>query len=260
MRSAAPDAGPNVRDDRAPQLVDAEARRVDDAGGARAERREPLALERDAFEDARPRCPSVPRHRERVRTARLAEATEDRLVGGVEEEHVQVAPAAVLERGEDATDLAEERANAHVDAERDARDAAVLAERDGVGRERGRQVVDAEEAEVLERVERGRAPGAGEAGDDDDHRLARLGGASRGRGPGGGPSASVIRAPWAARPGSTPSSRCSTARGAPRRARRGADERDARESSAHSGSGRARLLFGGGGMRRGRSRARRRAR
>src|SRR5262249_1341552 len=54
------------------------------------------------------------------------------------------------------------------DAERDPPDAARLAHLDGALEQRGRQVVDAEVAEVLQRVQRGRLARAGQAGDHDD--------------------------------------------------------------------------------------------
>ena len=53
------------------------------------------------------------------------------------------------------------------------------AELGDLGDQRGRQVVDHEEAEVLEHVGRGRAPGARHAGDDGDVERHRAAHASR---------------------------------------------------------------------------------
>src|SRR5258708_7201437 len=64
--------------------------------------------------------------------------------------------------------FAEEGAPAAVDPQRRARHPSALAESDGLRREGRREVVDAEEAEVLERVERLGLAGAREPGHDDD--------------------------------------------------------------------------------------------
>ena len=156
-----------MRDEHAPELVHARVRRVDDARRARAQRRQALALDADAVEH-RERALVPALRRQRVRAARLAEAAQERLVARVEEEDLQVALPAGLEQLQHVAHLAEEGAHAHVDAERDARHPAALAERDGLRREQRRQVVDAEEPEVLERVQRLRLARAREPGDDDD--------------------------------------------------------------------------------------------
>ncbi len=66
-------------------------------------------------------------------------------------------------------DLAEEGADADVDAERQARHLSPLAERHRLRRKERGQVVDAEEAEVFQRVQGLRLSGARQAADD-DHR------------------------------------------------------------------------------------------
>ncbi len=82
-----------------PEVVDARVRRVDDAGRARAQRREALSLDAHAVEHRERPFGVGPGRlcREWVRPTRLAEAAEKRLVVGVEEEHVKVALAAGLE-------------------------------------------------------------------------------------------------------------------------------------------------------------------
>ena len=54
-RGCLPPRGAEAADDGAPELVDAEPRRVEHDAGASAERREPLALEPDAVEHGRAR-------------------------------------------------------------------------------------------------------------------------------------------------------------------------------------------------------------
>src|SRR4029078_3682053 len=99
-------------------------RRVDDVICARAQRREAFALGRDALE-ARGGFLVMALPRERMRTPRLVEATQESFVARVEEEHAQRGGVAQLR--EDARHLAEELAHAHVPPERHTRDAAAAA-------------------------------------------------------------------------------------------------------------------------------------
>ncbi len=131
MRRRAAGRRPEAIDDRAPEIVDGEARRVDDVVGARAERREALAFVRDALEQ-RDGLLLVLLARERVGTARLVEAAEDRLVARVEEEDAELRGFSLsLRLGElleHARNLPEELADANVHPERDAHDAAARAD------------------------------------------------------------------------------------------------------------------------------------
>ncbi len=83
---------------------------------------------------------------------------------------MQVALPPGLQELQHVAHLAQEGADAHVDAEREAGHLAPLAERDRLRRQERRQVVDAEEAEVLEGVERLRLSRARQAADHDDRR------------------------------------------------------------------------------------------
>ena len=119
---------------------------------------------------------------QRVAPARLLEAAQQRLVIGLEEEHV-VVDAAVVERLELPGELSEEPVCAHVTHDREAADAAPgeFRELHELRNEAWRKVVDAEEAEVLEGVDRLGATGTGHAGDDDDLRCADRGLRARSR-------------------------------------------------------------------------------
>ena len=62
-RRRAVTCGPELRDDRSTELVDAEAGRVDDPRGARAKRRETLTLDLHAIQNA---ARAVTSHRQRM--------------------------------------------------------------------------------------------------------------------------------------------------------------------------------------------------
>ena len=113
---------------------------------------------------------------QRVAAAGLLEAGEQRLVGGVEEEHA-VMQAERREVFEDGPQGLEVVAPAHVGDDGGALDLGALVheELDERADHLRRQVVDAEVARVLEDVHRRRLPGAGVAGDDDQVLKPRLG-------------------------------------------------------------------------------------
>ncbi len=136
-------------------------------------------------------------------TAGLAEAAHERLVGGIEEDELDLVTA-LDELLDDLADAFEERPGSDVDPEAHAADRGrhlvvvdaalragllpALEEIEETGEERWGEVVDAEEAEVLEDVERRAAPRAAHSGDDHDverviHRAPRLRGAARRRAP-----------------------------------------------------------------------------
>ena len=140
--------------DPAAQHVRLQARRVDDDVGQALDRLEHLALQGDAALDARGR-------RQRVAPARLLKAGEQRVVGGVEEEHAMAQPERleVLEHGAQRLEVV---AAAHVGDDRGALDLRALVdeELDQRADHLGRQVVDAEVARVLEDVHGRRLAGA----------------------------------------------------------------------------------------------------
>ena len=106
---------------------------------------------------------------ERMATARLLEATDERAVVGGEEQDAErmTNEFEVVELG---GKLLEEVAAADVAHDGDAAHAATgkRGERHELSDERGRQVVDAEVAEVLEGVDRLAPAGAGHARDEDE--------------------------------------------------------------------------------------------
>ncbi len=127
--------------------------------------RVPLALDAHAVEHGeRTLVPAL--GRQRVRPPRFAEPVQQLLVARVEEQHLQVALAAGRKELEHVAHLAQERAHPHVDAQRHARHPAPLAQRDRLGAEQRGQVVDAEEPEVLQRVQRLRLAGPRQARHD----------------------------------------------------------------------------------------------
>ena len=149
------------------ELVDRDVARVDDEVGALAQAGQALALLADAVDDAAA-------GRQRVPAARLLEATDQRLVGGLEE-HERVLHAALVQLVEQLLERAEVLAAADVADDGDAVDLAALAAEqvDERRHQLRRQVVDAEPAGVLERVHRLGLAGPREA--RDDHELQRLG-------------------------------------------------------------------------------------
>ncbi len=144
------------------------AGRVDHEVGALAQRREHRALGGHAGGDA-----AV--GRERMAPARLLVAVDQRLLGGLEEQHVVIQPERV-EIVDDGLQRLEVDAAAHVGDDGGALDLGALVHEqlDQRADHLRRQVVDAEVAGVLEHVHRRRLAGAGEAGDDDEVLQPRL--------------------------------------------------------------------------------------
>ena len=94
--------------------------------------------------------------RERVAAAALLEAAHEHVVGRVEEQDARAARPCARSSRSAASSSSMNVAGAHVDDEREARrPLAPPAELGDLRDERGRQVVDDEEAEVLEHVGRG---------------------------------------------------------------------------------------------------------
>jgi len=147
------------------ELVHVEVAGVDHQVGDRAQvgQRDALALE--AVEQ-----PALAL--QRVRSAGRLLPADEHLVAGVEEDERRLPTRALV--GERAGDRVEEGAGPHVDDHRDGllAAAALVDEVDHFGQERRRQVVDHEEAEVLELLGRRAAAGPCHAGDDDE--LPRL--------------------------------------------------------------------------------------
>ena len=158
--------GPEDVEDRAAEIVHAEAGGVEDARGARAQRRQPLALESDAREHVG-RGVGLRRSRERVRAPRAGEAAEQGGVRRVQEQNRELA-ARRNDGVDDATDVVEEAAHADVDAEGHPPEPALLERLDGGGQHQGRHVVDAEEPEVLQGVQRRRLARPGHAREHHD--------------------------------------------------------------------------------------------
>ena len=153
--------------DLAAQVVDVERRGVDDEVGARPQVAEQRALAHEAVEDAA-------RALQRVRAAAALEPADQHVVAGLEEQHAQVDAVGRATRCE--------RPSARSSNILPPRTSTTTASRAIVGRrpapastacgeQRGRQVVDDEPAEVLQRPCRGGAAGAGHAGDE--HQLER---------------------------------------------------------------------------------------
>jgi hypothetical protein len=121
----------------------------------------------------RPLGPAAALGRERMRATRLAEAMQDGLVARVEKEHVQVALAAGLQQLQDVAHFTQECPYADVDSQREAGHLTAFTKGDRLRSEERRQVVDAEEAQILEGVKRLRLSRARNAADDDDRRPRR---------------------------------------------------------------------------------------
>ena len=139
MRGAPPEAGPKCATRIAPQLVDARVGRVDDPRRARAQRREALALEAHAVEHGERALGAAGACGEsgcgrRVSLKRWSSVSS--LASRKSTCRSRCPPAS--RSCSTFAHLAEERADAHVDAERDARHPAALAERDRLRREQRR--------------------------------------------------------------------------------------------------------------------------
>ena len=148
---------------------------VHDDVGALAQRREQGALGADAVEHR-------PLGRERVAAPGLLEAVGQGLLVGLEEEHPRL-QALGRQLVEDGEQLVEVLAAAHVGDDRGAAHAAALVAEEvtELADHPRRQVVDAEEAAVLEGGDRLRLAGPGVAGDDDNGDvLLRAGAVARG--------------------------------------------------------------------------------
>ncbi len=145
-----------ARHDAATQIVNGQHGRVDDVRRSGAERRKPVAFEPHAIEHGE-RAPlglGLRDGRQRVRAPGLAESPEQRLVGGVEKEQRDLTRRGGRERVEPGADVAQEAAHANVDAQRDEAHPSRVARRQRFGEHGGRQVVDAEKAEILQRAQR----------------------------------------------------------------------------------------------------------
>ncbi len=143
------------------QLVDVDVRRVDDDVGFAPQLLEQLALVRDAVAHAIGRG-------ERMAAAARFVAAHEHFVRRVEEQDAH-ARAHRRELGARGAQLGEEVARAHVDDEAVAdRSLAIERELRDLRDERGRHVVDHEEAEVFEDVRGLRPARARHAGDDRD--------------------------------------------------------------------------------------------
>ncbi len=142
--------------DGASELVHAEARRVDDQRGSLAQRREQVPLGGDAVEHGVRATLAPFRGTQRMRTTRAAEAAQQRLVSGIEEHHLKLRSARLLERLQNTRGVVQEPTHTHVDAERDAPQPRAAERVERVPHDGRGQVVDAKEAEILERVHRSR--------------------------------------------------------------------------------------------------------
>ena len=147
-----------------PQLVHVEPGRVEHQVGVAARPAQQLPLGRDAVGDPAGAL-------QRVRPPLAVEPAHQRVLGSLEVDHAR-GRAARAEVADRRLQVGAERAAAHVDHRGHPDDRAV-----GPGREvdhgrqqAGRQVVDHEPAQVLERLGRGGPPRPGHAGDDDDVR------------------------------------------------------------------------------------------
>ena len=112
--------------------------------------------------------------RQRMRTPRLAESPHQRRVARFEENQHRVQPRHLAQPPEDLRERRQEAALADVDDDRDLLDVAAGAQRQLRQRrdQRGRQVVDAEVAEILQRANRLRLARSGQTGEDDERRAA----------------------------------------------------------------------------------------
>ena len=103
--------------------------------------------------------------RQRVWPARLGEAAHQRVRARVEEhraDHDPFAPQLLDQRQQ----VGQRTGAAHVHRDGDAALRAAVLESQEVAQQLGRQVVDAEEARVFQRVQRDRLAGPGDAGDE----------------------------------------------------------------------------------------------
>jgi hypothetical protein len=146
-------SGTKMGDEDAPQVMNAHVRGIDDAGGTRTQGRQSFTLDANAVEHGKGSL-STALSRQRVRPSALAEPSQERLITGVEKEHLNVAMAVRFQKLQDVLGLAEKLANSHVDAERDACHPAALAQRNRFRGKKRRQIVDAEKAKIFERVQR----------------------------------------------------------------------------------------------------------
>ncbi len=171
---------------------------VDHPVRAVAQLREALALHGDAVGHR-----AV--ERERVAPARLRIPAQQRLVGAIEEQDEEievVAGAQRVDRGEERRRAEIARADVDADGQR------AVARRAGLHQRRNQrrgQVVDGLVAHVLERVERGRAAGAGQPGDQQHARAAGIGvgnggGVGFGHGRRGGSRPDMARRPGQGKP------------------------------------------------------------
>ena len=117
-RSARAAGDPDDGGQLAGQLVDVEARGVDDDVRVGPQVAQQLALGLDAVEEP-------PLALQRVRAAHALEPADQRLVGGVEEHQLRV-PAVLADRGDAVAQLGAERPGAHVDHGGDAQVAGAL--------------------------------------------------------------------------------------------------------------------------------------
>ncbi len=159
--------------DPAAQLHRAQLAGVEDRG-AHADAGEQLAFELDGLDQRAVRVGAQVALGQRVRAARLGEAAHQRVGAGVEEHRAHL-DAFVLQALEQRHQARQRAGGAHVHGHRDAAHRAFAFQAQELGQQLGRQVVDAEEAGVLQRVQRDGLAGTGDAGDQ--HDLARAFGA-----------------------------------------------------------------------------------
>jgi len=102
-----------------------------------------------------------------MRTARLAEAAHEHVVGSVEKEHDQP-PRRPGQRLDGPQGLIEKAPDAHVEPERNRQHASGVAHPYRLRHDRRRKVIYAVKAEVRQRSQRRRLSGTGQTGDDDN--------------------------------------------------------------------------------------------
>ena len=161
-----PQAGLALGGERAPhprpQLVHVQRGGVQHQVGLGAQGLEQLALGGDAVHDPAALL-------ERVRPGHAVEPAHQRLVGGLQEDHVRP-HAAGVQVADRRLEVGRERPAAHVDHRGQPRHRALgpPGQVDHGRQQVGRHVVGDEPVQVLQRLGRRAAPGPGQAGDDDD--------------------------------------------------------------------------------------------
>ena len=147
------------------QLVNRHVRRVDDFVGQRPDQIQPLTLVPDPLGHR-------PIRRQRMRAPRFAEPPDERRVARFQKNQDWVQPRHLPKLLEDLRKRRQEAALAHVDDDGDFLDvsAGTLRQLRERRDERGRQVVDAEVAEIFQRADRLRLSRTGQPGQHDERR------------------------------------------------------------------------------------------